>query len=50
MPSVSWTLPEKDYLRKQVTDFLQFNQTNELKLYGGCLETIRIDTLHTKSL
>jgi len=35
-------------------DFLQFNQTAELKLYGGCLEKIKIETLHlgehTKSL
>jgi hypothetical protein len=45
--SLSWTLPEKEHLRKQVTEFLQFNQTNDLKLYGGCLETVRVANLHT---
>ena len=52
--SISWTIPEKEDLRKQVLDFLQFNQTVDLRLYGGTLEKIKIDTLYltenTKSL
>lgn len=52
--SISWTIPEKPELRTKVMDFLQFNQTIELKLYGGTLEKIKLDTLHlgeqTKSL
>jgi len=35
-------------------DFLQFDQPSELKLVGGCLDLITVDTLHlgshTKSL
>ena len=27
-------------------DFLQFNNTQNLKLYGGTLENLKIDTLH----
>ena len=44
--SLSWTIPEKEPLRKQVLDFLQFNQTVDLKLYGGVLEKLKIDTLY----
>ena len=33
-------------MRKQVFDFLQFNQTEELKLMGGCIDKVKIDTLH----
>ena len=52
--AISWTIPEKTELRKLVFDFLQFNETVDLKLYGGCLEKISVDTLylgpHTKHL
>jgi hypothetical protein len=45
VPSISWTLPEKEDLRQKVLQFLEFNQTPELKLYGGALEKIKVDTL-----
>lgn len=44
--TISWTIPEKVDLRKKVFDFLQFNQTVDLKLYGGTLEKVTIDTLY----
>lgn len=43
--SLSWTLPEKEDLRQQVLNFLEFNQTPELKLYGGALEKIKVESL-----
>jgi hypothetical protein len=43
--SVSWTIPEREKQRKQVLDFLQFNQTVDLKLYGGCLEKVVVNSL-----
>lgn len=46
MPCISWTIPEKEGLRKSLMDFLQFNQTRELKLLGGTLETLKVETLH----
>ena len=53
VPSISWSLPEKEDLRQKVLAFLEFNKTPELKLYGGALEKIVIDTLfldQTKAL
>lgn len=44
--NISWTIPERDEERKKVLDFLQFNQTIDLKLYGGTLEKLKIDTLY----
>lgn len=53
IPCISWTLPEKEDLRKKVYEFLEFNHTYDLKLYGGALEKIKVETLfleHTKHL
>ena len=53
VPCISWTLPQKEDLLHKVLEFLQFNQTNDLKLYGGTLDKIKVDTLylsHTKHL
>jgi hypothetical protein len=44
--SISWTLPEKPDLRQKVLDFLQFNETIDLKLYGGVLEKISVPTIY----
>lgn len=46
VPSISWTLPEKQDLREKVLQFLEFNKTPELKIYGGALEKIKVDTLY----
>jgi hypothetical protein len=52
--SISWTIPEREEERKKVYDFLQFNQTVDLKLFGGTLEKVPVPTLylgeHTKHL
>lgn len=45
VPSISWTLPEKEDLRRKVLDFLEFNQTPELKIYGGALEKCKVENL-----
>ena len=44
--SISWTIPEKDTDRKKFCDFLQFNQTVDLKLFGGTLENLSVPTLY----
>ena len=44
--SISWTIPEKEDNRRKVLDFLQFNSTVDLKLYGGTLDKVRLDTLY----
>ncbi|CDW87598.1 UNKNOWN [Stylonychia lemnae] len=53
VPAISWTIPEKEDLRKAVLDFLEFNQTVDLRVYGGALEKITLDSLfldHTQHL
>ena len=46
VPCISWTLPEKEDLRQKVLEFLQFNETQDLKLYGGALDKIKVDNLY----
>lgn len=43
--SLSWTIPEKDEERRKVWDFLEFNRTVDLRLFGGTLERVNVPTL-----
>lgn len=46
IPSLSWTIPEKENLRNAVLEFLKYNQTPHLKLYAGGLEKVVLTDLH----
>ena len=50
VPRISWTIPESAALREKIMAFLEWNETSQLTLYGGCIEKVEIDTLHHKSL
>ena len=43
---ISWTVSDREAQRKELFDFLQFNETQNLKLIGGCLEKINLDSLY----
>lgn len=43
---LSWTLPENATMREKVISFLNYNDTQYLRLVGGAIDKFEVDTVH----